>query len=506
MPPPWIRDFKTLRTIPVTTPAELNNAVAGAIPGDKIEMAEGLEYTGPIKITRPGSASNAILLTSKGHSKLNGRVEIRAEHNYALGLEVLGGNIAAPWAPGIELFAADCGAINNHVHGINGAVGIFPYNAGARQVVYGNIVHGGISQGGNNPHNIYTQNDYNAHGLKYFIGNVSIDSNKVTSNCYNFHAYTEGGFISGMYLEKNIIAGGKFLIGGFNMPHHHEVINQNYFYDCNPLLGYRRSIQYEFTNNVIGRGMFDCRYHPGKGESDPNLAAPNKITGNKFNYFPFTTYQRLINVVSFITGGVQGAPGLRAIDIVNNNEYHGANMGAGINAAGSIAAVTTIEAWRAACAARGGAAWDKDSTFSTSAGPTEAFFIANEYDPTRGFLAVYNWQNLNSINFNHLGSIAVHNIYDPYGAPIASGVDTVSIPLSAEFSVFLIKLSTDPGPGPGPAPHPLRDQIKVLKDLRAKMEIPPAQMSDKEKKKQTKTTLDAAIPELEKCADEYEPM
>jgi hypothetical protein len=73
----------------------------------------------------------------------------------------------APQDSGVRILAAGVHVLNNVVHHQTNKNGIGAWNAGAGQVVYGNVIYAN-GQGPNHPHNIYTQNDF-PFGRKYIM-------------------------------------------------------------------------------------------------------------------------------------------------------------------------------------------------------------------------------------------------------------------------------------------------------------------------------------------------
>lgn len=449
---PYVRAFNANDNKPVSTVSELNNAIATSQPGHSIEIAGGIYNTGQIILSRAGTAENAIVMkpVAGEHVVINGSIRMNAAHNYIMGLEITGGaNVGGVNLIGVEMFCNNCGAINNVIHGINGAPGLMAYNTGANQVIYGNIFYENIPAN-NNPHNLYVQNDYNTFGYKYIVGNASIDSNIAdtlpngsAAETFNFHAYTQGGFIDGMYVEKNVFSNGRFLIGRDSAsapPQHHQVVKGNYFYNLTPQIGYRNAIQFEFTNNYIGRGGFKSDWI-----DSATSAAPNIFTGNKL-----VTFSGQQMAIKTAIGGTVGTARIKATDIFDDNQYSGP-WRSSLNADGVFHCCDTSYSghWLPNTAARGGVNWDVNSTYSAStASSLEYFVIENEYDSNRAFLVVYNWPNATSFTFNRAGQFALYNLKDSFGAAIISGVDSASVPLTKEFEVFLIKGGSQPEPEP----------------------------------------------------------
>ncbi len=202
-------------------PMSLNSAISSAQPGDLYWLLTGT-YTGLIHLTRNGDSNNPIVFRAKpgDHVIVNGGFQVDADFNWIWGMDISDPSGVADIG-GIEMFGDGVHAINNIVHDQLGNLGIGTWLSEG-QVLYGNIIYSQIPNG-NNPHNIYAQNDYKKSKYKYIVGNMMLDSINATPSTYNFHAYTQNSFISGFYLKHNILRNGEFLIGGFNQPADREI-------------------------------------------------------------------------------------------------------------------------------------------------------------------------------------------------------------------------------------------------------------------------------------------
>jgi hypothetical protein len=449
---PWVQTFTPIRTLYVSptgngdgsqgNPMGFNSAINSSLPGDLYWLMPGT-YTGQRKFIRAGTSTKPIVWRGQSGAIINGGLELNASYNWVWGLEVKDtgglGNL-----DGITLYGNGSHAINNIVHDIKGRVGIGAWNTGSGQVIYGNIVYKQIPNN-NNPHNIYTQNNYLTYGWKYFVQNMVLDSWDATQSTYNFHAYAQGSFYSGYHVEKNIFRRGKFLIGGTNLPADHEVVNSNYFYDAPVLFGWSIPTQVTFTNNYVGKGFLDTRYFWGLGESKFTIPGPSVYTGNSImkpsgNHIQFRTAAYLPNLCL-------GCPKIRSGDSFNSNTYS-SPFNATFHADNYNAGTVSFTTWKSLTQGAGNP-FDASSTVVQSVSD-KVVVLKNEYESGRGNLAIYNW-SLSSTKTVDLSSILQSGnsfkVLDPrnMGTPVAQGVYTgpVNIPTSGKEFLALLVIKTN---------------------------------------------------------------
>lgn len=451
---PWLDTFNPKRELFVSAtgngsgnsesdPMSLNSAISSAQPGDLYWLLDG-SYTGLIDMTRDGSEENPIVFRAKpgDHVTVNGAIQVDADFNWIWGLEVTDPGGVANIA-GITMYGDGVHAINNIVHDQFGKPGIGAWNTGKDQVLYGNIVYSQISNG-NNPHNIYAQNDYGKNKYKYIVGNMLLDAFDATPNTYNFHAYTENSFISGFYVKNNIIGNGEFLIGGYNEPADHEIIVSNYFYNALAQFGYGVPSQIKMKKNYMGRTPLWVKWFWGDGEtkypqSQANLISKNEIVYPGGNHIEFRTS-------AFTQGGLcTGCAKIKSGDVFNNNKYSPpfyASFYADNDNRGAI----QFDEWKSATA-NAGNGFDKNSSELKEVTPTRTFVVPNDYENGRGHLAVFNWDGSSSVKANLSAVVSngqnfkVLDARDVFGTPVASGIynGPVDIPMGGnEFGAFLI--------------------------------------------------------------------
>ncbi len=451
---PWLDSFTPKRQLFVSStgtgsgnnesdPMSLNSAISSAQPGDLYWLLDGT-YTGLIQLTRNGSSDNPIVFRAKpgDHVIVNGGFQVDADFNWIWGMEIIDpGGVAD--ISGIEMYGDGVHAINNIVHDQLGNPGIGTWNTGKGHVLYGNIVYSQISTG-NNPHNIYAQNDYKKNKYKYIVGNMLLDSTDATHNTYNFHAYTQNNFISGFYLKFNILRNGEFLIGGFNQPADREIVVANYFYNALAQFGYGVPSQIKMKKNYMGRTPLWVKWFWGQGEvkypqSKPNLISKNEILYPGGNHIEFRTS-------AFTQGGLcSGCVAIKSGDTFNHNKYS-SPFHANFYADGVDMGVVDFSEWKSSTS-NAGNGFDKNSSELKEVAPTKSFVVPNDYEKGRGHLAVYNWNQLGSVTAN-LSAVVSNGqnfkVLDPrnvFGTPIVSGVynGPVDIPMNGqEFGAFLI--------------------------------------------------------------------
>jgi len=435
----------------VTTAAELSGAISTAMPGDLIRVQAGT-YAGVFNPVKPGTAANPIVIQANGHVVINGGFKMDAAFTYVRDFEITD---APLHQSGFDLYCHDCGAINNVIHGLNSGVGIGAWNTGAGQLVYGNIIYAQNSVD-NNPHNIYTQNDFSKSGYKYFVGNYIADP-APTGSTFNFHAYGQQTYVSGIYLKNNIFANGSTLIGSWSalQPDHHQVVDTNYFWNADMRFGYKRPTWFNAFGNYFGKSYLRSVLQWGSPEVlYPSLVGASIFKNNTIAYpvghsIEFEAYSYADSCSVTLPNGDPdpACPRKDGVNIRPDNDFDLNTYIPGFSSsffAGGVnnGNVTSLSQWQT-LTETAGKKFDANSTIIASE-PTRQFYIQNELDLSRGFLVVYNWQNLPSITFSHPGALEVRPVKDSFGASIASGNDSVTVPLSGQFQTFVIKVTAAP--------------------------------------------------------------
>lgn len=405
----WVHNFSARRELYVSTlasesgrgaksdPITLETAIASAQPGDLYWMMRGL-YKGAYTLSKNGTEDSPIVFRAMvGHHVIvEGALKVEGAYTWIWGLEITDPEDVAPFS-GIDIFAPGVHVINNVIHDHKSDNGIGAWDTGPGQVVYGNILYmNGIGQG--HPHNIYTQNNYDKRGYKYFINNLVLDSADVCGNCFNFHAYTEKGHISGFYLLNNVFSNGRFLIGGFNRPADNEVVIENYFYESQVQFGYRRPVQATFTKNTLFRSTLGIEWFWGDGEAHYAQTKPNTFTGNRIVNPPHTHI--VFRTSAYITtdDGIkrsEGTPRIQPTDIVDDNVYS-KPFRASFEAGGLRKRIRRLSDWRLVTA-NAGNAFDVHSEIAESLREVEISILQNEYDPERSILVILNWSRQHTV-------------------------------------------------------------------------------------------------------------
>ncbi|MFA6315099.1 MAG: LamG-like jellyroll fold domain-containing protein [Candidatus Paceibacterota bacterium] len=449
------------------SPMSLAQATSTANPGDEYWFLAGKYENGANKFifSRAGTEANPVVYRAMPgqHVNLNGSVNALAAYNWFWGFDITDTNGLATGADdGLYVKAAGVRGINNTIHDLTGGVdGIGGWNDGPGQVFYGNVIYGGTStplqQRG---HLVYTQNNYADNGYKYYINNILMNPplngcNLVTdggsqvisaSDCYAFHGYGTSVQTQGFDLRNNIIANGKFLIGGHTDPADHEIVKGNYFYNPPSFqLGYTKQSQVEFVDNYIGKGnLLDLNFW-GAGEIQDTQYAPNVFTGNKF--YNDSAFDFSIGTLAYTASGKEErTPALQGSDIFNNNTYSSL-VHFWLYANNVSGGHTSLSTWQSASAAAGNE-FDTNSEIVLFPPADEVVVIPNEYESGRGNIAVYNWSgsatksvNLSTVLTNGSG-FSIYDAEDMWGIPLVSGIysgASINIPTNgSEFLALVI--------------------------------------------------------------------
>jgi hypothetical protein len=452
-PRPWFKQFTPVRTFYVSTsgngdgktaahPMNLKKAMTSGSPGDLFWVLEGT-YSGDFRPKREGTEERPIVFRAEQGKRvvIEGGFSLEAANNWVWGFEITDRQNVQKDG-GVEMLAAGTRAINNVIHDQMGNIGIGAWQQGKGQVIYGNIVYRQIPNE-NNPHNLYIQNDYDSWGYKYVVNNVLIDSADANEHTFNVHAYTEGGLITGLWFEKNVIRNGKFLVGGFNAPADHEVVKENYFYRSHIQFGYRRPTQVRFQNNYVARTPLLTEWVWGAGETQFRQTAPSVYTFNELVYPP-GPHLRFSTSAYLPAGRCEGCPRIRSNDIFDENKYS-APFRATFFADSNNMGIVDLPTWRR-LTAQAGKGFDANSVEVPAPKNVKTVILENDYDPMRAHLVIYNWSPAQTVTVN-LGSylppgsrFAIYDVKQAFQAPILAGIYSapVQIPSDREFRVFLI--------------------------------------------------------------------
>lgn len=463
---PWLHSYgtpaRTFYVAPEATgsgaskaePMSLASAIESSKAGDLYWLLQGA-YKGPVKLANPGTKESPIVFRAFPAHRVAvvGQVVVKGAYTWVWGLEVTDPDAGGPVGESGSLHAGAPGVhfINNIVHD-TWHVGIGGWQTGPDHVYYGNI----LWKVGQHPvdrqraYPIYTQSDHAKHGFKYIVSNVFLDTvTDVGGPGFNFHAYTQGGQLTGFHLEKNVSRDGHFLIGGKNEASVHIRVIENYFYKSAVQLGYRRPIQAEFRNNYLGRSALQARQFYGKNagtgvKPSEDKPGPNVYTGNTI-VFPEGLHVMCLTA-GYVSGNRQeGTTLLDPADAWDGNAYSAPFRGM-LRAGGKDVQAGDLAAWRAATH-NAGKAFDARSQEIAGTPPNKAVLIPNDYESGRGHLIVYNWDKSRAIKADLSRVLSPGTPYkvvrakDPFGAPVTSGTYSgpVPVPMEAqEFEVFLV--------------------------------------------------------------------
>jgi MYXO-CTERM domain-containing protein len=420
-----------------SSPTSLSSAVSNAQPGDLVWLAAGTYSSTPPEITRAGTSDAPIVFRAQPGARaiVPGQWLVRAEWNWIWGLELYG----------LNMQAAHTRAINNTVRV---GTGLTLWNNGPGMIAYGNIIFEDKSTN-ETMHNIYTQNEYDNYGYKYFVRNVSLESSKNgcssgSQDCYSFHAYATADTVSGYYLLENVIAHNRFLIGGYGLPTDHVVLRNNYLYQSDMQLGYARPLQAEVRNNYCARSGLMFEWLWGAGEVRHIQKAPTLFYDNTF--LTSGTVVTLRTSAYTVNDRSEGTEPFNATDHFDHNAYS-TPFRAELEAAGKSSVSTSLDAWRNATAAAG-RRFDENSVLTSYPTVAEVAVLPNEYEPERATVVVFNWAKAASVAVDlsevfTTGPYTVLPVRGLFGTPIASGTlgsSPVSIPTAgAEFAVFVVR-------------------------------------------------------------------
>lgn len=430
------------------TPMSVEEAIDSAEPGNLYWLLQGT-FRGEYTFSADGTANNPIVFRAfSGHRvRFIGSLRLHGDYTWIWGLDISDPEPAV-MADAVEIRAAGVRLINNHIHHKRSYTGVGAWNTGPGQVIYGNVIHhNGIDYLPDTPppHNIYTQNNLEENGYKYFVHNIILqDPARCEVGCLNFNGYTEQGYISGFHVEENIFAGSRFLIGGFNVPADQNRVLHNVFYDMTVQFGYRRPTQVDFIGNQLIHATLATQWFWGAGETLYAQAAPNVYTDNAILASGIDLVRFRTSAYTDNTERREGAPRIQSTDMFDYNIYAEA-FRADFFAAGKQADDIDFAQWQQETAAAGNA-FDQHSRLVPLPTEPQVFVFPNAYEPARAHIAVYNWSDENEVELD-LSSVvrpgeryAIYRAEDLYGQPILRA-DSLRVILpvnSGEFAALVV--------------------------------------------------------------------
>lgn len=423
-------------------PTSLNKAIQDSKPGDLFWLLPDT-YTGNFVLNNPGKSLNPIVYRSVPGSRtvIHGSIQVRGAYNWIWGLEITDPDGISKEA-GITLFGPGMRAINNVIHNQAGKGGINAWSLGSGQVIYGNIVYGNGAESGG--HNLYVQNDFAAFGYKYILNNMFLDSADVCAKCFNVHAYAKEGALSGLYLEKNIIKNGRFLIGGYGDPADRGIVKENYFYKSRVQFGYRRPVQVEFEKNYLARSSLLVKYFWGAGEIKYKQTAPNVFRTNQILLPPGPHIEFTTSAYS-ATGRCEGCPAIRSEDIFDENLYSEPFQATFFANNNNLRSVNFAQ-WKSATADAGNS-FDVKSKVIQPPLMNKVVVLPNAYEPGRIYIAVFNWEKRSAVTVDISDLVPAETSYKIYdaksfsAAPLFSAISPkpADVPMGdQEFAVVVL--------------------------------------------------------------------
>lgn len=436
-----------------SAPMALSRAISEARAGDLIWLLEG-DYTAStsshrFELEADGTAGSPILYRALpgARARLFGGIRISGEYTWLWGLEVTDPDELLTEDPTMVVgtYARGAVLINNVLHDEGYQTSLNSWDF-PDQLVYGNIVYHGY-------HNIYVQNDAD-HGYRYFVHNISMDARRTPEGQgpFEFHAYAEGGMISGMYLEGNVFTNttrtGRMLIGARNTsPNDREILRDNFFYSADLQLGFARPVQAEVIGNYLMDSQLVYRFFWGEGEIRYPGIRPIIVRGNTI-YQSRGTATHVDLQTSAYTGPDRSdqEPRFRAGDVWDENTY-GPSFRGDLAAGGSATFCGGLPTWRTQTESRGNR-FDERSTEGPLPTTPHVALLPNAYEAGRAHLVVYNHGGGSSVSvdlsgvFNPGDRYAVHRPMSAFEDPVATGTyegGSVEIPVSGAFQVYLLR-------------------------------------------------------------------
>ena len=451
----------------ITSPWDLETALnqpSSVHPGDVIWVRGGT-YVGNFQSSLSGTANSPIVVREYPGERatLDGNTEtptvitltIHGQYTWFWGLDITNSNplrildypgSCGPRGDGVGNYAVGTKLINLVVHdGCNGigdwSTGLNPSNTEVHGcIIYGN---GAIGTDRGHGHGLYVQNQT---GTKTHTDNISFNSFD-----YNFHAYTEGGYLNNIVLDGND------------------------FFNSGALGGYA-------TTDILVGGLH---------------VAQNPVLSN--------------NSVYDSTGGTALAIGYSAgdtnVSLINN--YLSTRSGNAIQAVKSTFSVVSGNLFNGGISQSGGSQDFITGNTYVPAGthPTQnqIFVRPNVYEPGRANITVFNWQDLQAVSVDvSSAGLSVGQAFEVvdtqnfFGSSVLTGVYTgsaISLPMTGtavaqpignapfpavhtgiEYGSFvLLPLTTQtPTPTPTPSATPIRTPTPTATPTRTPTPTPSA--------------------------------
>ena len=269
-----------------------------------------------------------------------------------------------------------------------------------------------------NGHSVYSQNDT---GTKTIHDNILCNSFG-----FGFNIYTENQQIRGYDLQGNI----SFNAGASSISDHRY--SNLFIGGLNPAA--RINVVSNFTYTAIGRDGAGARFSYGQPDNQDIVCTDNIFIGSDIafqaRYWHTANVQRNVIYTSPSQTLLWAGPFniLSSGSIWNNNQYYGVGTKS-FQAGESTTSFYDFAGWKSYSGR------DQNSTAS-SGGPTGVRTVVrpNKYEPKRGHVAIYNWDQLNRVAVDVSGILQpgdrfeVRNAQNYFGAPVLSGT-YIGVPL-----------------------------------------------------------------------------
>jgi len=411
-------------TDPVDWASAMFQAKSPAKPGDTLWVRGGT-YRGPFETYLYGQSGKPITIRAYPGERviIDGAASstvptlyIYGQYNIWRGIEVI--NSSTDRTPGVGRPAGvymEClggKLINSIIHDVGLGFGFWTPAVGGE--MYGCLIYNvGFEKANNvgNGHSVYSAND---------LGTKTIHDNILCNSFgFGFNIYTEGGQIRGFDLQGNI----SFNSGASSISDHRY---SNLFIGGYPPAS-RISVVSNFTYTAIGKDGAGARLSYGQPDNQDLVCTDNVFIGSdvafQARYWHTVNVQRNVIYTSPSQTLMWAGPFniLNAGSSWNNNQYYG--VGAKSFQAGeSTTSFYDFAGWK------GYSGRDQNSTASAGA-PTGVRTVVrpNKYEPKRGHVAVYNWDQLDRVAVDVSGVLQpgdrfeVRNAQNYFGAPVLSG-------------------------------------------------------------------------------------
>jgi len=453
---PWLKDQPAPKRVlyvspegrgdgsSLTSPSTLEEAISLTEAGDMVWLLEGA-YTGSFLIKNNGTEESPIVYRNyQGqHVKILGQLMVEGDHNWIWGLELTDDEedeyeaVAIGQGQGVMF-------INNVIHSSGYAGGLYSWDK-MDQIVYGNIIYDGH-------HNVYTQNSGQV-SPRWFVDNISMDAKRDENGKngpFEFHAYAEGGELSGFRLYRNIFANtghevGRALIGGRNNTANTDIIlDSNYFYNIDLEMGYARPLQAHITNNTIVNGSLIYEWIWGRGERKFKNPEPTIVKNNSIYINKQEPLVRL-RTSAYLADRVEGKTQLREEDVWDYNTYSPAFKGT-MHADNIEIYTTSLITWQQKTQEAGNM-FDANSKVVDYPTKAQAYLLPNDYERGRAHVLVYGFGQEGEIELD-ISSLAkigqsyeLRSVKDAFGDSIVSGTYVgwnISVPINGDLSVYLL--------------------------------------------------------------------